>query len=631
MRVLTVGNLYPPHDLGGGYEFVWRAAVGALTARAHTVRVLATDHRIPGRGPDEGDVHRELRWYWDDHHFPERPFRADLATERHNTAVLERHLAAFRPDVVAWWAMGGLSLSLLETCRRAGVPAVAFVHDDWLDYGPRADGWQRRFAGRPRTARAAERVTGVPTVLRLADAAHYAFCSLTTRDHAWMAGAATPDRSVISPGIDGRFLDPAPARAWEHSLLYVSRVDARKGIATALGALALLPEATLTVAGSGSPEALAAMHERAAALGVTDRLDVVPARGFAAVSALYEAADAVLFPVEWREPWGLVPLEAMGRGRPVIATGRGGSGEYLRDGENALLFAPGDAGALAARVRRLADDAELRTRLRDGGIRTAALHTADAYNAAIEAVLARRVAGRAPVPAPPAASPPSVAVVADGDWRSADADVVLFLDPGAEPTGELIAAHAEAHRRRPGDEHAIQGALDLPRDAFTRWLAHRGHPPLGPAPPGEIGPARLDLRNASFKRTLLERAGGPTPGCLAGLELAHRLSDRGLRLHHEPRARAQITRPVRLADVRERVPAALAAERDLIRAHPQLEPSLRARLAHAAERGPVRGRLGRALVARVSERAPLIGSAIWRNASDHYEGQLARADLESSD
>ena len=46
----------------------------------------------------------------------------------------------------------------------------------------------------------------------------------------------------------------------------------------------------------------------------------------------------VLFPVRWEEPWGLVPLEAMAVGTPVVASGRGGSAEYLRDGENCLLF-----------------------------------------------------------------------------------------------------------------------------------------------------------------------------------------------------------------------------------------------------------------------------------------------------
>jgi len=90
----------------------------------------------------------------------------------------------------------------------------------------------------------------------------------------------------------------------------------------------------------------------------------------------------------WEEPWGLVPLEAMARGRPVVATGRGGSREYLRDGENCLLFAAGSAPSLAAALRRLAEDPGLRARLRDGGLATAPRHTEPVFNAAVEAAVA---------------------------------------------------------------------------------------------------------------------------------------------------------------------------------------------------------------------------------------------------
>ena len=82
-----------------------------------------------------------------------------------------------------------------------------------------------------------------------------------------------------------------------------------------------------------------------------------------------------------------MPLEAMGKGRPVVATGRGGSAEYLRDGENCLLFEAGDAAALAGALTRLATDADLRRRLYDGGLETAARYTEPLYNEAVEQAL----------------------------------------------------------------------------------------------------------------------------------------------------------------------------------------------------------------------------------------------------
>ena len=85
----------------------------------------------------------------------------------------------------------------------------------------------------------------------------------------------------------------------------------------------------------------------------------------------YAEADVCLFPTEWPEPFGLVPLEAMACGTPVVATGSGGSGEFLLHGENCLRFPPGDAAALAAAVRRLADDPDLRRRIVRTGFATA--------------------------------------------------------------------------------------------------------------------------------------------------------------------------------------------------------------------------------------------------------------------
>jgi glycosyltransferase involved in cell wall biosynthesis len=74
----------------------------------------------------------------------------------------------------------------------------------------------------------------------------------------------------------------------------------------------------------------------------------------------------------------------MARGRAVVATGRGGSGEYLRDGDNCLLFDADDSLALASCVKALADDPELRARLREHGFETAPRHTEASFNEAVE-------------------------------------------------------------------------------------------------------------------------------------------------------------------------------------------------------------------------------------------------------
>ena len=130
-------------------------------------------------------------------------------------------------------------------------------------------------------------------------------------------------------GIDASLFTPVAPRGWRGELLYVGRIDRRKGVETAVRCLNVLPEARLTLVGTGDPAYLGALDELADTHGVRERLTLRQAER-AELPALYAAADAVLFPVLWQEPWGLVPLEAMAVGRPVIATGQGGSGEYLR-------------------------------------------------------------------------------------------------------------------------------------------------------------------------------------------------------------------------------------------------------------------------------------------------------------
>jgi glycosyltransferase involved in cell wall biosynthesis len=389
VRVLTVGNMYPPHHYGG-YELVWAAAVAHLRARGHAVRVLTTDANTGAITPDGEEVFRELRWRLRDGAFEPISRRAQVALARHNHQVLERHLTAFAPDVVGWWSMGGLTLTLLETVRRRGLPAVAFVHDEWLDYGRWADGWLNMFRGR-RTAIApvAERLVGMPARVEFGGAANYLFVSEHARQHALGLGLGLPRTDVAHSGIHESFLDPAPEQPWGWRLLYVGRLDPRKGVDTAIDALASLPaETTLELIGGWDEREEARLRDRARELDLGERVRFSGQCDRARIAAAYGAADTTLFPVRWDEPWGLVPLESMARGRPVVATGRGGSGEYLRDGENCLLFEAGDATALAAAVTRLAEDAELRSRLRAGGLVTAPEHTEAQLDAAVEAALA---------------------------------------------------------------------------------------------------------------------------------------------------------------------------------------------------------------------------------------------------
>lgn len=392
MRILAIGTLYPPHHQGG-YELIWQGIMRRALAEGHDARILASDHLRGGDHPEhEVDVHRTLRTYWDweKHSPPPLSLAQRWRLERHNAEQLRHHLGEFRPHVVSWWQMAGMSLSLIERVRRAGIPSLLTVLDQWPVYAPQGDAWLRSWRRVSSFARALDGVFGFPTQLDLTEAGRFLFISSYLREAAARAGIEPADADTVPAGIHARFLSPTPPSPWGWRLLYVGRVERTKGVDVALGALSRLPaKATLTVAGDGDPRFLEELHGQARTAGVLTRVHFRGAVPPDELPDIYGDADVVVFPPRWEEPWGLVPLEAMGMNRPVVASATGGSAEFLRDGRNALLFSPESEDELAARIRQLAADPALRRRLCEEGIRTAADHTAAGFERRVLAELVR--------------------------------------------------------------------------------------------------------------------------------------------------------------------------------------------------------------------------------------------------
>jgi glycosyltransferase involved in cell wall biosynthesis len=225
----------------------------------------------------------------------------------------------------------------------------------------------------------AERVLNVATDVDMAGAGRFVFNSRYTQEAARAAGVDPPQAVVVPPGIETGLtvLRPEP---WRWRVLYIGRIDRQKGIDTAVRSLAHLPaEATLAVWGTGQEEYVEEMRSLARRLGVQDRVQFNGWAGAAERLSAFGEADVVVFPVSWEEPFGLVPLEAMAVGRPVVSTARGGSAEFLRHEDNALVFEPGDGARVAELVRRLADDEALRERLRAAGLQTAGQYTLERF------------------------------------------------------------------------------------------------------------------------------------------------------------------------------------------------------------------------------------------------------------
>ena len=374
--------MYPPHHYGG-YELSCQDVVTRWRQRGHRVDVLCSELRHEGVADgDEPSIRRELPIAFRDGDLFRPPARELLARERRAQATLRDALERSQPDVVSVWHLAALSTGLLQTLVECGVPLVYVVCDDWLIYAASIDPWMRWFANRPWLGRVVQRLVGVPATLPDIGAdGTFCFVSDVERRHSeqgsrWSFPRSTVTFSGIDP-VDFPVASEVADRPWRWQLLQADRFDPRKGQAVSIRALAQLPgEARLSLLGRGDDAVRAELTALAAAQGVGDRvtMGVVPR---AELRARYEAADALLFPVAWEEPFGLTPVEAMACGTPVVATAMGGSAEFLVDGVNALVVPPNDADSLAAAVRRLAADAALRRQLVSGGLRTAAELNAD--------------------------------------------------------------------------------------------------------------------------------------------------------------------------------------------------------------------------------------------------------------
>ena len=161
-----------------------------------------------------------------------------------------------------------------------------------------------------------------------------------------------------------------------------------KGVDHLLTALAKLRAPfRAVIAGSGPAEAW--LRQKAREEGLAERVHFSGWLASAALERVYAAADLVVVPSVWNEPFGLVGLEAMAHAKAVVAFGVGGIPEWLEDGVTGLLAPRGDCEALAAAIERLLADAGARATLgRAGKARIAADFAADVQLGALERLLA---------------------------------------------------------------------------------------------------------------------------------------------------------------------------------------------------------------------------------------------------
>jgi glycosyltransferase involved in cell wall biosynthesis len=182
-------------------------------------------------------------------------------------------------------------------------------------------------------------------------------------------GLPASHATVIPCGVDTSMFRPGPQPGigtGGDRLLYVGRVVERKGVGNVVEALGSLPGVSLDIAG-GPPldrldddEEIARLRRIARRAGVLDRVRFLGAVSRAEVPALMRAADVVV-DVPWYEPFGIVPVEAMACGRPLVGSAVGGLLDTVVPGVTGELVPPRHPDLLAPVLDELLADPLRRT------------------------------------------------------------------------------------------------------------------------------------------------------------------------------------------------------------------------------------------------------------------------------
>lgn len=382
MRVLLVSDFFPP--VRGGLESHVDDLAAELAARGHVVHVATlTPDATPSAPSVQVHVVRTLSSAVVRHEHADRPFHPPVPDPRAR-AALGALIDDLRPDVVHAHSWMGVSLP-----RRRRPPVVFTAHDYALicqlhtllrTSGERCPGPQlrtcvecgaRRYGALRSVALATSTAAGrrlLPVDRILTLSAHVAatvgrYVGVPVEAVGGFVRAAEPATGVELP--------PLPS---EPFVLYAGDPGAHKGLDLLLDLWAASAVPAPLVVATTKPLARAVDGDVTVVSLSREQLALVRQR--AAVAAV---------PSLWDEPYGMVAVEALTAGVPVVASRAGALPELVTDGVDGLLVPPGDRDALAAALSGLVTDARRRTEFAAAARRNAQRFSADAVVPRIEA------------------------------------------------------------------------------------------------------------------------------------------------------------------------------------------------------------------------------------------------------
>jgi glycosyltransferase involved in cell wall biosynthesis len=153
------------------------------------------------------------------------------------------------------------------------------------------------------------------------------------------------------------------------NILFMGRIELEKGLGYLLASMFLLvqkhPDAQLRVAGDGAFKGT--FEKLATDLGIGGNVSFLGWQTGEELASAIASSRMIVVPSAWKEPFGLVAIEAMMNGRPVIVTDRGGLPELIEPGISGYVVQPGEVLELATRMSQLLEDDELAQKMGQAG------------------------------------------------------------------------------------------------------------------------------------------------------------------------------------------------------------------------------------------------------------------------
>jgi glycosyltransferase involved in cell wall biosynthesis len=367
LRILVVNKFYWPK---GGSERVFFDLAAGYERHGHDVIPFAMQSPRNRPSPWEASFAPEVSWTGG----PVRRLRTAAAAihSREAAGCLRRLVRRTRPDVAHLHNFHHqLSPSIVDVLREERVPAVHTLHDykvicpNYLLYTQGAV-CERCRGGRFHHAalhRCLDDRLGPSLVAAAEMTWHRARRTLERGIRRFVAPSRFLAGKLGEFGVDAASVRVVPngvepaafpvATSPGAGFVAAGRLSREKGLATLLHAVARADGVRLTVCGTGP---LDAELRREAERLAPERIRFVGHLDREALLARIREARALVLPSEWYENAPVAALEALASGVPVVAAAIGGNPEIVREGETGLLFPPGDAAALAARLSDLERD-----------------------------------------------------------------------------------------------------------------------------------------------------------------------------------------------------------------------------------------------------------------------------------